>query len=416
MRIEIICFGTELLLDKVNTNSNAIAEALSGFGYSVSQVTTVGDDPKDIVTALRDSLRRSSAVITCGGLGPTFDDLTRECAAKVLGRRLLYSKSIHERIRKRFQSVQLRMPEENKNQAYLIGGAQEIRNSFGTAPGQIVRWKNKSLILLPGPAKECLPMMNGSVLPYLKRRFGAPVSKRMVLHVYGCPESAVDELIQPVVRKKWGYAETQAVFGILAHRSIVDVKASVQGKNRAAVHKMFRRIRRALLDLLGDRVYGENNDTLESVVGRLLKSKRQTLALAESCTGGLIGSKITDVAGSSSYLIEGAVTYSNESKVRRLGVRQATLSRYGAVSAECAGEMARGIRRRAKSDWGLSATGIAGPGGGSAVKPVGTVYIGIASASGSITLQRNFFGTRTEIKEKSALCALDFLRRELLKR
>ncbi len=416
MRIEIVCFGSELLLDKVNTNSNAIAQKLESLGFEVRQVVTVGDDPADVTQALRESLRRSDAVLTCGGLGPTFDDLTRDCASKVVNRPLIYSRSIHDRIAARFRSVHLAMPAENKNQAYLVQGAKEIPNAFGTAPGQIIEWKGKSLILLPGPAKECLPMMDQAVLPYFRRRFKAQISKRLMLHVYGHPESAIDELIQPVVAKMWKEKGAAAVFGILAHRSIIDVKATVRGKNRAAVEKMVRQIKSELQWILGEKVYGEDDDTLESVAGGLLKARRQTLATAESCTGGRIANKITDIAGSSSYFMEGAVTYSNASKMRILGVRKATLGKFGAVSEECAEEMARGIRERAKADWGLSVTGIAGPDGGSQAKPIGTVYFGIASKLGVKTVRKNFFGTRTEIKEKSALFALNFLRLELLKR
>lgn len=417
MRVEILCLGTELLLDKVNTNSNAIAEKLLKIGLSVSQVSTVGDDARDIQTALRGALGRSEVVILCGGLGPTFDDLTRECVSKVTGFPLRFSEAIRRKIQKRFESVRLAMPKENASQAYLLKGAREINNAFGTAPGQIVEWKKRAIILLPGPSKECLPMMDSAVLPYLKRKFPARFAERRILHIFGYPESQIDELIEPVVRRNWDSGAVQTVFGILAHRMMVDVKATVTGptKDRPKVQKISKEIEKALRDVLGDRIFGMNGETLEGAAGKMLKKRKQTLALAESCTGGRTANKITDIAGSSAYFSEGLVTYSNESKMRLLGVKKQTLQEFGAVSEECAKEMAAGVRKRAGADWGVSITGIAGPDGGSAAKPVGTVCFGVSSKLGTLTFRKSFFGSRTDIKEKSALCALDLLRRELLK-
>ncbi len=415
MRVEIVCFGSELLLDKVNTNSVAIAEKLAQLGIAVSQVVTVGDHTQDIERALRESLGRSSVVLTCGGLGPTFDDLTRLCVSKVIRRNLVYSKSIHKKILRRFKSVRLPMPAENKIQAYLISGAKEVDNAFGTAPGQIIHWKGKSLILLPGPARECIPMMDRTILPYLKVKYPVAVSKRLILHVYGYPESKIDEMIMPVVRRNWDRDGVKVIFGILAHRSIVDVKVTAQGNATDRIRKTIFQIKSELMETLGDWVYGENDDTLESVIGKMLSTSQQTLALAESCTGGRVSNKLTDIPGSSVYFKEGVITYSNESKIKLLGVKKKTLQKYGAVSENCASEMARGVKDLAKADWGVSVTGIAGPLGGTREKPVGTVCFGVCSKRGVQTEVKNFFGTRTEIKEKSALFALNLLRLELIR-
>jgi nicotinamide-nucleotide amidase len=413
MRIELICSGTELLRDKINTNTNTIAEKLAGIGLTLSQVSTVGDDLDDMVRTLREAWARSEVVFMSGGLGPTFDDLTRECAARVLRRKLIFSEPILRHIRARFASIGRTMPEENRRQAYLLQGAAMIPNRKGTAPGQIVSVGKKSLILLPGPPGELIPMMEDTVCPYLSRRHQSVHSQTLVLHVYGFPESEVDERIAPVVEKRWNIPGVKITFGILAHRSIIDVKATAEARTPRSVRKALSLVRRELLSILGEDVYGEDDETLPMIVGKRLKRRGQTLALAESCTGGRIAAKITEVPGSSEYLREGLVTYSNESKVRRLGVGKETLKRHGAVSRETAGEMAKGLLRASGADWALSVTGIAGPGGAVSGKPVGLVWFGLAHGKEVWTVSRNFLGSRTEIQEKSALAALNLLRQKL---
>ena len=399
MRIELLCSGTELLRDKVNSNTVLVAQRLSSLGLHLAQITTVGDDAGDFEAALASCLRRSAVVLTSGGLGPTFDDLTRECVSKVLKRPLLFSKKILKQIGGR--------------QAYLIRGARPILNRTGTAPGQIIPLGKKTLILLPGPPRELLPMMDSAVLPYLKKTYPHASSKTLVLHVFGFPESHIDEMIRPVVDRKWSQDGLTVTFGILAHRSIIDVKATVQGKSPSAVKTLSGKIRKSLYGILGPKIYGEGEETLESVVGRMLKKKGKTLSLAESCTGGLIASKITNVPGSSDYLLEGLVTYSNAAKTRLLGIKPDILRRYGAVSEPTALKMARGALTRSGSDWAVSVTGIAGPSGGTKEKPVGTVCFGIASKKGARAFTEKLFGDRNQIRERAALSALDALRRAI---
>ena len=257
-------------------------------------------------------------------------------------------------------------------------------------------------------------MMDSAVLPYLKKKYPHASSRTLVLHVFGFPESRIDELIRPVVGKNWDRDGLTVTFGILAHRSIIDVKATVQGRNATAVRTLLGEIGKSLHRALGPKVYGEGEETLESAVGRLLKKRGETLALAESCTGGLIASKITNVPGSSDYLLEGLVTYSNAAKTRLLGVKTVTLRRYGAVSEPTALKMARGALKRSGSDWAVSVTGIAGPSGGTKEKPVGTLCFGIASRKGARAFTQKLFGDRNQIRERAALAALDLLRRELL--
>lgn len=414
MRFELLCSGTELLRDKINSNSILVAERLSSLGLHLAQVTTVGDDAGDFESALKSCLSRSTVVLCSGGLGPTFDDITRECVSKVLKKPLIFSNKILKQIEGCFARAGRAMPRENERQAYVVRGAVPILNRDGTAPGQIIALGGKTLILLPGPPRELLPMMDSAVLPYLENKYPHGASKASVLHIFGFPESQIDEMIRPVVEKKWDWNGLTVTFGILAHRSIIDVKATVQGKSASAVKTLSGEIRKSLYEILGTKVYGEDEETLESAVGRLLKKRGETLSLAESCTGGLVASKITNVPGSSNYFQDGVVSYSNESKMRLLGVKKKTLQKYGAVSEPTAREMAQGARNRAKSDWAVSVTGIAGPGGGTKDKPVGFVCYGIASHDKTLTIIKRAFGDRLEIKEMFALNALELLRRELL--
>lgn len=412
-RIELLCLGTELLKDKVNTNIVAIAERLQSLGLSLTQTNTVGDCSADIERALKQSLQQADVLLICGGLGPTFDDLTRECVSKILKRPLMFSKKIVLEIRKKFGSRNVPMPIENERQAYLIQGAIPILNRFGTAPGQIIPYKNKSIILLPGPPSELIPMMDRIVCPYLKKKFSRTLTRSFVLHIFGYPESEIDERIEPVVKKNWDTKDIKTTFGILAHRSMIDVKASVEGKNKLKVERTISRIKKELYDILGNDIFGQNEETMESVVGNLLTKRKENLSVAESCTGGLIADKITNVPGSSNYFKEGIVSYSNESKIRLLGVRHETLKQYGAVSEQTAEEMAKGILKKSNSDWAISVTGIAGPSGGTKEKPLGLVYFSIASKKNIFTCSKKFYGSRLEIKERSALMALDLLRRKL---
>ena len=414
MRIELLCSGTELLRDKVNSNSIHVAERLATLGLHLAQVTTVGDDAQDLQAALASCLRRSDVVLSCGGLGPTFDDLTRDCVSKVTQRPLLFSGKILKHIEGRFARAGRPMPKENEKQAFVLKGAIPVLNRVGTAPGQIIPLGKKTLILLPGPPRELLPMMDSDVLPLLKKKCPQTSSKTLVLHVFGFPESQIDERIRPVVDKEWDQDGIQVTFGILAHRSIIDVKATVQGKSAPAVKKLLAEIRKALQRILGTKVYGEGGETLESVVGTLLKKRKEVLTLAESCTGGLIAEKITRIAGSSDYFHRGLVTYSDRSKMELLGVKAATLKRHGAVSEETVLEMARGALKRSGADWALSVSGIAGPSGGSKEKPVGTVCFGIASRSGIRAFTQRHHGDRGQVREWAALAALDALRRALL--
>lgn len=426
MKVEMVCVGTELLKGKVNTDNAYLGEKLDSIGLAIDRETTVADDREKIEGVLEEALNRSDIVITTGGLGPTFDDLTREVMAKVLKKKLVFDPEVMHQIAAHFAKRDLEMPKNNERQAYIIEGAKVIPNKIGTAPGMIVERRTKAgskskvqkaraIIMLPGPPREMKPMVEEVVLPYLKERYERKILKKRVLHISGLTESAVYEKIKEVVEIERRMEGGILRFSILAHLAEIDVEISGEGENELLVDEMLHKARQEIYDCLGDYIYGEDEDTLESVVGRLLLSKRLTLAVAESCTGGLIGDRITDFAGSSVYFKEGVVAYSNEAKVRILGVKEETLNESGAVSRESALEMAGGIQRISGTDIGLATTGIAGPTGGTVRKPVGLVYVALTWPEMGVEVCKEFrfSGKRREIKESAVANALDILRKAL---
>lgn len=426
MKVEMVSFGTELLKGKINTDIAYLGEKLDSIGLAIDRETTVGDNQEKIESVLQEALNRSDIIITTGGLGPTFDDLTRDAMAKVLKKKLVFDREVMHQIAAHFAKRDLEMPKDNEKQAYIIEGAKVIPNKVGTAPGMVVERKTKAgskpkvqkasiIIMLPGPPREMRPMVEEVVLPYLKERYERKILKKCILHICGLTESAVYEKIKEVVEIERRMEGGILRFSILAHLTRIDVEISGEGENELLVDEMLHKARQEIYDCLGDCIYGEDEDTLESVVGRLLLSKRLTLAVAESCTGGLIGDRITDVAGSSVYFKEGIVAYSNEAKVRVLGVKEETLNEFGAVSRETALEMARGVQRISGANVGLATTGIAGPTGGTAKKPVGLVYITLVWPEMGVESCREFrfSGQRREIKESTVANVLDILRKTL---
>jgi len=412
LRIELVCIGTELLRGKVNTHVATISTQLAGVGLALARETAVSDDPVEMEQAFRSAWERSDIVLNTGGLGPTFDDLTREGWSKVLDISLKRRPDLERWIRARFRKRGLRMPPENTRQADVLEGARVIPNAVGTAPGQMVERGKKLIVLLPGPASEMVPMMEGVVLPFLRRRFKPLPYGSFTLHTFGRPESLIDQKIRPVIIRRRSLRRDEWLnFCILAQARRVDVKAEARAGSPRRLKNLLDRVKADLARVIGSDLYGQDDESLESVVGNFLKEKKLTLALAESCTGGLLGAMITRVPGSSAYFTAGVITYSNDSKRELLGVRRETLGRYGAVSAQAAVEMAEGARRRA--DVGLSITGIAGPGGGTSRKPVGLVFIGLAGLGRTFAKRCLFPGTREAIRERAAMTALDLLRREL---
>lgn len=414
VRIELICIGTELLTGKINTHTAGIGEKLGAAGFTLAREHAVGDDPKLMLETFSEAFRRSDVVISAGGLGPTFDDITREIWSKTTGLRLEHHDWLVDDIRSKFEARGIKMPPHNARQALILKGADVIRNAHGTAPGQMVRIRGKLIVLLPGPGRELFPMFDTAFLPRLKSLYPERHRRQKSFLIFGEPESRIDHIVRPWVRRRGKILGMPVTHGILASQGIVSVKFAVDGSNPEKVEIASEKLGAELRKILGGISFGEGTDTLETAVGRLLLSKDKTVAVAESCTGGAIADLLTAPSGASNYFLEGAVTYSNTSKVRRLGVSQKTLDRHGAVSAPTAREMAAGLRKRTGADYALSVTGIAGPTGGTPDKPVGLVYIGLASARGVHAHEFHFRGERPVIRRRAAMTAINLLRLSIL--
>ncbi len=408
---EIIAVGSELLTpEKTDTNSLWLTEKLGEIGISVMLKTIVGDDEPRLKEAIQDALKRSDVVITTGGLGPTEDDITRQVAAKALGRELVHRPELEAELRRRFRRFGREMPEINVRQAYVIEGAEPLANPNGSAPGLFVEDAGRTLVVLPGPPRELQPMFETHVKPRLERLGDGMIVRRRVLMVAGLGESAVDEKIAPIYQK---YENVRTA--LLFTKTEVQVHFYARAEDAASADLVLDELVDRSVAELGDAVFSTSGEAMEEVVGRLLRERNQTLALAESCTGGLIGRRVTEVAGSSDYFLEGAITYSNAAKTRVLGVPAKTIENFGAVSAETAEAMAAGMLERSGADHAVSVTGIAGPGGGTEEKPVGTVFIGIANAGGVRSVRIVLPGDRYIIRWRASQAALDVLRRSLLR-
>ncbi len=407
---EIIAIGSELLApDRTDTNSLWLTDKLNSIGIEVKLKTIVGDDDSRLEEAIKDAVKRSKVVITTGGLGPTEDDITRKVAARALGRRLLLDEVVLEEIRTRFQSFGLAMPERNSRQAMVIDGAEVLGNPNGTAPGLFIEHEGTSVALLPGPPREMKPMFENHVQPRLAEKAGHLRVVRRVLRVAGIGESAVDEKIAPIYTR---YTNPQTT--ILFNQSEIEIQLTARGRTEADADLLLDRLSAELEERLGHAIFAFRGEQMEEIVGLRLSVGGYTLAVAESCTGGLISQRLTEVAGSSKYFIEGVIAYSNEAKTRTLGVEPILLLEHGAVSAPVAEAMAEGVRRRAGTDFGLSVTGIAGPSGGTEEKPVGLVYIALASEIGTEHRKLTLPGDRSLIRWRASQAALDLLRRRLI--
>jgi nicotinamide-nucleotide amidase len=409
LNAEIIAIGSEMLTPfRLDTNSLWLTERLNSMGVEVKLKTVVGDDESRLEETVRDAMKRSEIVIATGGLGPTEDDITRKIFARVLKRRLILEDAILEKLRARFARRNMTMPEINARQALVIHGAQILENNNGTAPGMLITEGARTIVLLPGPPREMKPIFDALVAPVLKQRAGDMLIMRRTLSIFGLGESAVDELAAPIYTKYQNPSTT-----ILFKDGQIELHLTAKARNENETVKLLDDLAGRLDEVLGEYIFSRNNQTLEEVVGQSLKMRGYTLATAESCTGGLLAGRITDVPGSSEYFLEGVVSYSNEAKTDLLGVPKKLIATHGAVSEQVAGAMAAGIRKRAGSTFGVSVTGVAGPGGGSPEKPVGLVYIALADDSQNTTRKFIFPGDRQFIRTLSVNAALDILRRRI---
>lgn len=409
LNAEIIAIGSEMLTPfRTDTNSLWLTERLNSLGVDVKLKTIVGDDEGRLEETIRDAMKRSEIIVSTGGLGPTEDDITRKIFARVLQKRLVLDDAILEKIRARFARRGVPMPEINSRQALIIEGAEIIDNNNGTAPGMLIRNGKCTIALLPGLPREMKPMFEAAVAPALRQQVGDLFILRRKLSIFGLTESSTDELAAPIYTQYKNPTTT-----ILFKDGQIELHLTATAKKAAEGEKLLDELAGRLDEALGNYVFSRRDETLEEVAGNLLKFNGYTLATAESCTGGLLAGRITDVPGSSEYFIEGVVTYSNEAKIRMLGVPTDLIERHGAVSEEVARAMADGVRSLAGTTFGIGITGIAGPGGGSEEKPVGLVYIALADDNDAIVRKFVFPGDRQFIRQLSVNAALDMIRRRL---
>ncbi len=412
MRAEVLSVGTELLLGQiVDTNAAYIARTLSGLGVSLYRRTTVGDNMDRLLAALKRAFEESDIVITIGGLGPTMDDITRDGLALALGDTLVKDPVYAAKLTEFFEKRGMQMTESNLRQAMVPTNGRAIDNPNGTAPGLLFEKNGKIGIALPGPPNEFIPMADNFVVPYLREKTGnVGTIRSLVLRIAGVGESLVEERVKHLMNDANPTVAPYAKVGEVHLR--VTAKADTAAEADVIIARRAQQVR----DILKEAVYAENDDPLEKAVVEVLKLKKQTLSTAESCTGGLVAQRITDVAGSSEVFIGGAVVYSNRLKTELVGVDAGLILEKGAVSPEVAKALAEGARKRFGTDYAIGITGVAGPGGGTPEKPVGLVYITVAYEGGCDLETCNFIGSRQIIRHRSSQTALNMLRLRALKR
>ena len=397
-KAEHIAVGSEILLGQIlNGHARAISLEFAAHGLNLYYHSAVGDNMERILQSLEIARSRSNVVVVTGGLGPTKDDLTKEALAAFLNRPLELSEDSLRALEAYFVARKRRMPEENRKQALCISGGEVLPNPNGTAPGQYVEADGVHYFLLPGPPLEMVPMLKNEVLPRLRTVFSNQtriVSR--VLHFCGIGESDVDEQIGDLTAAK------NPTVAPLASEGEMLLRITAAGNSDAEAQQYITPVEQMLREKFASFIYGVDDETLPSVVLKVLSGAGQTLAVAESCTGGLIASMLTAIPGSSAYFAGGVVAYQNEVKEKQLGVRSETLTAFGAVSEQTAREMAEGVRSRLNSTYGLSVTGIAGPSGGTPEKPVGLVYGAVAGPDGTQVFRMQFRGSREQVRIRTA--------------
>ena len=403
----VICIGNEILLGHINnTNAQYISQYLTNIGIKTSLHVSIPDDHQTISSSIRKSLLDSDIVVLTGGLGPTVDDITLECISMALNKKLIFNKKVAEHIRSHFKKRKLKMPKNNLRQALIPEGAKYILNNIGSAPGLIICVGKKVLIALPGVPFEMQDMIEKSVTPYLKKHFLPDlIIKSHVIKITGLAESVVNEKIEDIL-KIGGNVQ----MGIYPHPEEISVKITVTDKSANKVNSTINKIEKNIKSRLGYYIFGYDNEKLEQVIGKLLLKKKKTLSIAESCTGGLLADRITDIPGSTKYFQIGVVAYSNESKNKVLNIPIETIKEHGAVSRQVASLMAKNVRLLGRSDIGIGISGIAGPTGGTKKKPVGLVYISLSTKDKTLCKEFRFLGQRNIIKFKATQAALNLVR------
>ena len=410
MRAEVISVGTELLLGQiVDTDAAYLSRLLPQFGIDLHYRVTVGDNEARLADAVRTALARADVVFTIGGLGPTTDDLTKETVAAVVGDEMVLHEQSAERLKAFFAARGIEMPEANLKQAMIPKRGRILANPLGTAPGAAFETGDKVVIVLPGPPREFTEMVDSQVVGYLRERVGegAEVIRSRVLRIAGLGESSIAEMVKDLL------GGSNPTVAPLASLGEVHLRITAKAASAAEADAMIDEMDVRITSILGKAIFGRDEESLEKVVVATLIERNMTLATAESCTGGLVGSRITDVSGSSETFLVGFVTYSNQAKKELLGVDEQLLIEYGAVSEQVARAMAEGARRVSGADIAISVTGIAGPTGGTAAKPVGLVWMALAAADDTIAFEHRFSGSRMDIKLRASQAALNMLRMRL---
>ncbi len=406
MNAEILSVGTELLLgDIVNTNTQYIARGLAELGINVYRQSVVGDNPRRIKSSMEESLHRADLLIVTGGLGPTKDDLTREVAAELLGRKLVLDEGILEAIRGFFDRIQVPMEKSNNKQAYLPEGSLPMENPHGTSPGILLEQGKKTLILLPGPPREMKPMFDQQVRPYLKK-YEQGIVKSKVLNIFGIGESTMEAMVEDLMENQ----DNPSLAPYCMEQGLI-LRITARASEEAAANTMIRSLEKKVRDRLGGYVYGVENESLEEVVVKGLKKKGYTISVAESCTGGLVSAAITNVPGASGVFPLSVVAYSEASKNKWLGVPEKILKSHGAVSKETALAMARGVREQANTTLGLSITGVAGPDGGTEKHPLGKIHIALVFGERTFHEEKQLLGDRHGIRRFATKHALNLVRK-----
>jgi len=413
LRAELVSVGTELLLGEItDTNATYISQQLADIGVDVYFRHTVGDNLGRIVQVLQGAMRRCDVIIICGGLGPTQDDLTREAVAEVTGRPLQRVPAAEQRVREFFAQRRRVPSESNLKQCMVPKGGRLLDNNCGTAPGLLVEHNDTVLIAVPGPPPEMRTMLDSDVLPYLRDHVAAAeggVLFTRTLRLSDIGESTVADELADIISQ-----QTDPTIALYASPAEVRIRLATKATDEAAAYQRLSKVEEQIRARLGSHIYGVDDETMPVAVGNALREAGKTLAIAESCTGGLIASRITDIPGASDYFLAGYVVYSNAAKTRLLGVSEEVIAQYGAVSEECAKAMAEGARRDSGADYALATTGIAGPTGGTPEKPVGTIFIAVADDKGTICEHFCWPGEREQFKARVAQMALNVLRKRIV--
>jgi nicotinamide-nucleotide amidase len=407
LKAVIIIIADEVLMGNVvDMNSSFLSSELFKIGIKVKRIVVISDEKEDIVRTLKESLEKADIVILAGGLGPTHDDVTKKTISNFLKKRLILNEKVLEDVKYHFTKKGMLMPQVNTSQALVPQGAVIFDNPLGTAPGLLFEEEFGTIVLLPGVPEELREMFYTGIRPYLEKKEIERIMISQTIHTTGISESEIYERLKDIEKGK--------TIAFLPNYTGVDIRVTVESDSKESAEDRMKKLTSSIIEKVDDYFYGSDEESLERVIGILLSMRRKTLAVAESCTAGLCMKRITDVPGSSVYFLGGVVSYSNEVKKKLLKVKANDLKEYGAVSNEIAHAMAEGVRNLMKSDYGISITGIAGPGGATEDKPLGLVFIGISDYKITYSKRYQFVGTRDTIRTQAVQVALDILRRRLL--